>query len=1531
MKTNGQRLLSILMALALFVNIFAIMASAADAMTVQVSSVSAAPGENVQVQITLRDNPGISSLKLKVSYGEVLTLKNVEFDSAFGAYVTAPQPYLNPQTLNLISPLADIHVNGTLATLTFEVSEDAEEGSVAPVSLEFNPDDVFNTDYDAVDTTVINGSVKILTGIPGDVDGNKKVNNKDAITLFRYVAGWGNIVLHYGVTCSHTLIAHDGKEATCTQNGALAYWECSKCGKLYNSENATTEITAEDIVIAAFGHMVVTDAAVPATETATGLTEGSHCSVCGQVLVAQEEIPMLETMHYSITYHIANGDAYLSSVVIENSNPSTYSSKTGLTLKNVSVPGYRFLGWYDLPAGANAEIVKKIAAGETGDIDLYAHWEKIGYAVQFISDLIPVEEITYRVDKETSLPVPQLDGYIFVGWSDSEGNIVKTIPKGTIGNLTYTANWMSERNKAWTKKELDDPIIIESEETDTLLFTYEIGRIENVPLYVIEDFGYINSEGITRTVSKEYAMKTEENLMEQYTNKVANSTTNTAQWSLSSGWTNSVSVNENYLQENNLSETDAKTLCTTDNNNWLVSSGSSGSTTTTTYDSAQEYDLNTATGNTKTYNTTDESGSKTHKQSADLKLGAKEHADVNVGIDEIVGINAGVEFSQEFDLGYEGSNTTSSAKKTGTESDSGNQNQTGSVKHTGTDSVSTGGWNRSSSYGGSKTVSNTDSVSKTMAERIASEYGYGKTYIKNGGETSAQGTSASSSDSKSYASSVTYSTEKSAKETITYTTSNTKTGYHRLIKAGTAHVFAVVGYDIKTASYFVTTYTVMDDETHNFEDYSYSTALYDDNQISVIPFEVPYEVKQYVLSRVGETEGLEFDTKGTVTGYNGTEKTVIIPEYHVLDNRDGTKSVIKVVGISSNAFKANKSITGVQLSDYVTVVPANAFEGCSSLTLISMPSVTAIREKAFKDCSSIDTVFLSEKIAELGSNAFENVKTFAVYTNRLNVVEGAANSGAKNILVYIADSCAGLNGKNLVIDNQTEVFVFNGRGKSYQNLSICSDADMTVINHVTIRSTSGTPIRSSSGEVQLGQVNIESAGFSITLTNEDCKLALYGESTVSSSMGNAILCRNTEAIKTVDAVQKGVFSQLSVNGNVLICGTITNPPLIDCSGRILIISEEEYARYLNGVYTMSFDANGGTVSEGSKTIYYGEAVGTLPTPTRTGFTFGGWYTAKTDGTKITAATVSSFDANTTVYAHWTVNAYTVEWDTGTGYTITVKRTSSPNKGASTGSLSNGAAVYYGDVLSITYTKWDYYTIKTHGKTSITVTGNVTSRDIFATAELNPVSGWVKESDVPGGAQIIDTKYTYTHRYYTTDSSPTKSGWIKYDESWKWSDWGSWSSWSKTAVSASDSRQVETRTVPAVYKTVYVYYHWCNSYGYYANYQYSSNYIRCECEVDSQLPYGGKTPEGSISYYTGPTCSYCGKNAWFPGISWDNTTMVTRQKLVSPSYVEYRYRDRYKIWTYYFYKDVSEEGASVPANDANNKYFNAQKWVKYRAK
>ncbi len=199
-----------------------------------------------------------------------------------------------------------------------------------------------------------------------------------------------------------------------------------------------------------------------------------------------------------------------------------------------------------------------------------------------------------------------------------------------------------------------------------------------------------------------------------------------------------------------------------------------------------------------------------------------------------------------------------------------------------------------------------------------------------------------------------------------------------------------------------------------------------------------------------------------------------------------------------------------------------------------------------------------------------------------------------------------------------------------------------------------------------------------------------------------------------------------------------------------------YAHWTLNSFVVTFDANGGSVSTSSLRAYCGQGLGTLPTPTRTGFTFAGWYTSASGGSEVTSSSTYSVANDITLYAHWTVNSYTVSWATGTGYSITVKRTASPNGGATTGTLSSGSKVYYGDTLSITYTAATGYSITKQGSTSITVTGDVTKDVIYAGASLNSYTYKIvyKSSN---GTDLGSSTVTYKYGTKNTISAPAKSG------------------------------------------------------------------------------------------------------------------------------------------------------------------------------
>ena len=103
-------------------------------------------------------------------------------------------------------------------------------------------------------------------------------------TTFTCSACGDSYVSNYTSALGHASVTDPAVPATCTEPGLSEGSHCSRCNEV---------IVAQEVV-PALGHDPVTDPAVPATCSSTGLTEGSHCSRCNEVLVAQEVVPALE-------------------------------------------------------------------------------------------------------------------------------------------------------------------------------------------------------------------------------------------------------------------------------------------------------------------------------------------------------------------------------------------------------------------------------------------------------------------------------------------------------------------------------------------------------------------------------------------------------------------------------------------------------------------------------------------------------------------------------------------------------------------------------------------------------------------------------------------------------------------------------------------------------------------------------------------------------------------------------------------------------------------------------------------------------------------------------------------------------------------------------------------------------------------------------------------------------------------------------------------------------------------------------------
>lgn len=170
---------------------------------------------------------------------------------------------------------------------------------------------------------------------------------------------------------------------------------------------------------------------------------------------------------------------------------------------------------------------------------------------------------------------------------------------------------------------------------------------------------------------------------------------------------------------------------------------------------------------------------------------------------------------------------------------------------------------------------------------------------------------------------------------------------------------------------------------------------------------------------------------------------------------------------------------------------------------------------------------------------------------------------------------------------------------------------------------------------------------------------------------------------------------------------------------------------------LAFDANGGSVIPTYKTVAVGSAYGTLPTPTRPGYTFAGWFTAASGGSAVSASTTMGTSATAVIHAHWSTvgQPRTIYFDAAGGTCPTASK--SATVGSAVGSLPTATRSGY------TFVGWFRSTVGEDQVTAQTIMGEE-DLTLYAhwsattvTITFNANGGTVDEPSrtVPYGRQI----------------------------------------------------------------------------------------------------------------------------------------------------------------------------------------------------
>ena len=147
-------------------------------------------GDTFTVTVSINDNSGIIGLRAYLGYdSNLLELVSIEKGEAFADTSFGPLTQ-NPMSILWDGSLEENNTeNGILATLTFKVKETAEAGTTA-LAISYEPQDIYDSNWDNVHFETEDGTVTIIDYISGDVNGDGFVNNKDFGILRQYLNGW---------------------------------------------------------------------------------------------------------------------------------------------------------------------------------------------------------------------------------------------------------------------------------------------------------------------------------------------------------------------------------------------------------------------------------------------------------------------------------------------------------------------------------------------------------------------------------------------------------------------------------------------------------------------------------------------------------------------------------------------------------------------------------------------------------------------------------------------------------------------------------------------------------------------------------------------------------------------------------------------------------------------------------------------------------------------------------------------------------------------------------------------------------------------------------------------------------------------------------------------------------------------------------------------------------------------------------------------------------------------------------------------
>jgi len=496
-----------------------------------------------------------------------------------------------------------------------------------------------------------------------------------------------------------------------------------------------------------------------------------------------------------------------------------------------------------------------------------------------------------------------------------------------------------------------------------------------------------------------------------------------------------------------------------------------------------------------------------------------------------------------------------------------------------------------------------------------------------------------------------------------------------------------------------------------------------------------------IPNSVTEIEGGAFSSNTALVSVTIPNSITEIGDGVFLGNTALTSIVIpnSVTTIGNWAFQ-NTGLASVVIPNSVTTIGSSAFQN-TGLTSITIPnSVTTIGDNAFSDNTVLTSVTIGDGVTEIGQSVFGNnvALTSVAIGNRVTTIGHGAfhNSGLTSIIipssvteiggsafenntalatVTIGDSVATIGDFAFMNTALTTVIIPNSvttiGSFAFENntalATVTIGNSVTTIGDMAFMNTALTTVVIPNSVIEIGVRAFEN-NIPLTTVTIGNRVATIGNGAFSG-------CINLISIfslnPTPPVAEWGTFFGVHPDACLFV-------PHNSISAYIDAVGWNNIAcvQRMSGLYIINFNSQGGTeVSE--QHIEYGEKIIEPTSPTRTGYTFIGWYTEVTFENAWNFST-SVVTQDTTLFAKWTaiIPRYTVTINSPTNGTIVVLNGDAPV--ISGMQLDSAAVLTLQTTPNIGYEFISWWDGNTNASRNFTLQNNVT---ISATFESTATS------------------------------------------------------------------------------------------------------------------------------------------------------------------------------------------------------------------